>query len=30
MHLTSAALYAERVRRSGFEAVVVLTGPASG
>jgi len=29
MHLTSAALYAERVRRGGFEAVVVLTGPAS-
>lgn len=30
MHLTSAALYAERVRRRGFEAVVVLDGPASG
>lgn len=29
MHLTSAALYAERVRRSGFEAVVVLTDRAS-
>ncbi|MEJ2334324.1 MAG: SPOR domain-containing protein [Gemmatimonadales bacterium] len=30
MHLTSAALYAERVRRHGFEAVVVLSAPASG